>query len=119
MSDVVFYVCEVAIKEGQLENFKAVMKDMVEATRANEPATMNYQWFIAPDGVTCHVFERYANSAAVVAHLMSIRERFNERYWATVTPKHFTVYGNPSDEVRKIFAALDTVFMKPLEGFAR
>jgi quinol monooxygenase YgiN len=119
MSDVVFYVCEVAIKEGQLENFKAVMKEMVEATKANEPATMNYEWFIAPDGVTCHICERYANSRAVITHLMSIREKFNARYWATVEPKHFTVYGNPSDEVKKIFAALDTVYMAPLAGFAR
>jgi quinol monooxygenase YgiN len=119
MNDVVFYVCEVAIKEGQLDNFRAVMRDMVEATKANEPATMNYQWFIAPDGVTCHIFERYASSAAVVAHLTAVRERFSERYWATVEPKHFTIYGSPSDEVRKIFATLDTVFMAPIAGFAR
>ena len=40
MSDVVSWVVELAIKPGQLDNFKAVVEDMVQSTR-NEPGTQS------------------------------------------------------------------------------
>ena len=41
MSDVVHWVLELNIKDGELENFNTLMNDMVEATKASEPGTMN------------------------------------------------------------------------------
>lgn len=42
MSDHIHWVVEVSIKPGELEHFKILMTDMVEATQANEPNTLNY-----------------------------------------------------------------------------
>ena len=58
MSDNVHWVIELDIKQGELDNFKALMNEMVEATRANEPGTMNYEWFISDDERSCHIYER-------------------------------------------------------------
>ena len=119
MGEAVFYVFEVGIREGQLDNLKAVMNDMSDATKANEPGTIDYQWFVSPDETTCHVFERYASSNALLAHLKYVKEHFSERLWSTIEAKHLTVYGAPDDEMRKTLGALGAVFMGPIGGFSR
>ena len=43
MSDNVHWLLEVSIKPGQLDTFKSVMAEMVAATNANEPDTLNYE----------------------------------------------------------------------------
>jgi quinol monooxygenase YgiN len=117
MSDTVSWVVELAIKPGQLDAFKALVSDMVAATQANEPGALNYEWFISEDGTTCHIYERYADSAAVMAHLANAGV-FGERWAATVEIVGGTSYGTPSDEVRAIVTQMGPV-MAPLGGFVR
>ena len=59
----VYWVIETTLQPGQLESWKALMGDMIEATRANEPGAVNYEWTISDDEKTCHLFDRYATSA--------------------------------------------------------
>ena len=118
MSDNVFWVVEVAIRPGQLDAFKALMNDMVEATQANEPGALNYEWFISEDGKTCHIYERYADSAAVMVH-MGHFGTFGERWAAAVEITGMTAYGTPSDEVRALLTGARGTVMAPLGGFAR
>ncbi len=119
MSDNVHWVLEIEIKQGELDNFKALMNEMVEATRANEPGTMNYEWFISADERSCHIYERYADSAATMTHLGSFGQNFAERFMAAVTPTRLVVYGDPSDEVRAALSAFGAVHMAQIGGFAR
>ncbi len=119
MSETVRWVLEVAINQGELDNFKALMNEMVAATQANEPNTTNYEWFISDDGQTCHLYERYADSAATMTHLASFGENFADRFLAAVAPTRFVVYGNPSAEVREALAGLGAVHMAQIGGFAR
>ncbi len=119
MSDVVHWLLEININEGELDNFKALMKEMVDATKANEPGTMNYEWFVSDDEKTCHIYERYADSAATMTHLASFGQNFAERFLAAVAPARFVVYGNPNDEVRAALAGFGAVHMSQIAGFAR
>ena len=48
MSEVVSWVVDHSIKSGQLENFKALVEEMVQSTR-NEPNTLAYEWFLSED----------------------------------------------------------------------
>jgi quinol monooxygenase YgiN len=41
VSDNVFWIAELAIRPGQLDTFKALMNDRVDATKANEPGALN------------------------------------------------------------------------------
>lgn len=119
MSDTISWMLELNIKPGELDNMKALMKEMVEATRANEPGALNYEWFISEDEKTCHIYERYANSAAVMTHLGNFGRNFAKRFVAVFEPTSQVVYGNPNDELRKVLAKAGAVFMGPLDGFSR
>ena len=55
MSDKVYFLAEVTIKQGEFDNFKALVEEMVEATQANEPNTLNYEWSITEDSQSCHI----------------------------------------------------------------
>jgi len=119
MSDQVYWHLQLAVKDGQLEDFRALMKDMVGATQANEPGALNYEWSIGDDGATVHIYERYADSAATMTHLASFGANFADRFMACVDVTGFNVYGAPDDEVRGALAPFGAVFMDPFGGFAR
>ncbi len=118
MNDNIYWVLELAIKPGEADNFKAVMGDMIEATD-KEPGALNYEWTFSADGGTCHIYERYADSAATLAHLGTFGANFAERFLAAADPTRFTVYGNPSDEVRGALDGFGAVYMTPTAGFVR
>jgi quinol monooxygenase YgiN len=119
MSNIVYLVLELAIKPAELNNVKALMNEMVKATQDNEPNTLNYEWFISKDNKTCHLYERYADSAAVMMHLETFGQKFAKRFMAALEKTRFTVYGNPSDEVIKALSGFGPVFMSPIGGFSR
>ena len=119
MSDTVHWLLALNIKEGELDNFRALVTEMVDATKANEPGTLNYEWFVSDDEKTCHIYERYADSAATMAHLATFGQDFAERFMAVLEPVQFVVYGNPNDEVRAALVAFGAVHMSQFAGFAR
>jgi len=119
MSKQVYWLLEATITPGELENFKALMNEMVTATRANEPGTLNYEWSIDTDNQSCHIYERYADSAAAMTHLGTFGEKFAGRFLAVLEPQRITVYGNPNDEVKKALSGFGAEFLAPIGGFAR
>ena len=119
MSDNVYWVLELGIKPGELDNFKELMKEMVQATQATEPNTLNYEWTISEDSKSCHIYERYADSAALMTHLAACGEKFAERFMAALEPTRVVVYGNPTDEVKEALSGFGAVFMAPIGGFVR
>ena len=92
MSDTVSWVLEMAIKPGELDNFKALMEEMVEATQSTQPDTTIYEWFYSDDGSACHVYERYSDSAATMIHLQSFGENFAERFLGAADVISFAVH---------------------------
>lgn len=118
MSDYI-WVVKLAIKPGQLANFKALVKEMVDAFQADEPNTLNYELFISQDEKTCHIYEQYVDAAAVTTHLDNFGQHFAGRFAEAVEVTAFTVYGNPNDEIRAVLAGFGAVIMEPLGGFAR
>lgn len=119
MSDSVSWLLEFAVKDGQLGNFKSLMKEMVEATKSNEPNTLNYEWFIDADGKNGQIYERYADSAATMSHLGAFGETFAERFMAVLDPARLVVYGDPNDEVKAALAPFGPVYMEQIGGFTR
>ncbi len=119
MNDTVSFVLELKIKDGEIDNAKALMGEMVDATKANEPSTLNYEFYASDDGATFHTYERYADSAAMMTHLGAFGEKFAERFLAIVEPTSFVVYGDPSAEVREALAPMGAVHMARFGGFTR
>ena len=100
-----------------LDTFKTLMNEMVASTKG-EQGTLNYEWFISEDGKSCHVFERYADSDALMSHLGNF-STFAERFMAAVEVTSLQVYGNPNEQVVEALTGFGADFLKPLGGFAR
>jgi quinol monooxygenase YgiN len=118
MGDQVSWLLEVAVKPGQLEDFRALMHEMVESTQG-APGALSYEWFVSDDGGAVHLYERYADSAAVLTHLGAFGEKFAGRFLAAVDPTRFTVYGAPSAEAREALGGFGPTYLGPFGGFAR
>lgn len=119
MSEVVSWVTEASIKSGQLGNFKVLVEELVQSTR-DEPNTLAYEWFLDEDNSSLHIYERYADSAATMAHLGTLGEKgFMERILSMVDITRITVYGSPNDELKGVLGGFGATFMGQLNGFAR
>ncbi len=117
MSDQISWVLELAILPGKLDDFRAVVGDLVASTR-NEPGTLIYEYFLSADGTSCHIYERYKDSAAVIAHVQTFG-RFAGKFMEAVRPTQFYVYGIPTDEARAVIADLGPVYLSQMDGFSR
>jgi len=119
MSEAVSWNLKLSLKAGKLDAFKALAQEMSEATEANEPSALLYEWFISEDGKQCHIIEHYTDSAAVVTHMSTFGEQFAERFLECVDPVSLSVYGSPTDEVRAILDGLGAVYLDGFAGFSR
>ena len=118
MDDRVSWVIELAVKPGELESFKALMEEMVAGTSA-EPATLGYEWFISDDGGTVHIYEKYADSEAMVAHVNGFMGKWAERFLAAVDVTRFVVYGSPDAAAKEMLDGFGAVYLGPWGGFSR
>lgn len=117
MSDSFYFVLEVSILPGQLANFRAVAKDLIAATQL-EPGALNYEWNLSHDETSCHIYERYRDSAAFVVHGQTFG-KFAERFLQACHPVRTDVYGSPNEEVKVALTDLQPTFYAPLGGFSR
>jgi quinol monooxygenase YgiN len=119
MSENVYWVLEVTIQPDRFDDLKALVSAMVEATKSNEPGTLNYEWSISADRSVSTVYERYEDSAAVLTHMGSFNAHFAAQFLALVKPAGFVVYGAPSPAVKDVLSGLNPVYMSPFDGFKR
>jgi quinol monooxygenase YgiN len=119
MSEQVSWILELEVQEGAEDDLRRLATEMVKATKANEPGTLDYEWSIDADGRRCHIFERYADSAALLIHAAAFSEKYAARFLQLLKPMRFVVYGAPSTAAKDALADLQPVYMPPLCGFSR
>jgi quinol monooxygenase YgiN len=119
MNTHVCWMLEMQVREGRGDDLRALMAEMASATEANEPGTLDYEWSLSADGRTCHLWERYADSAAALVHGATFASRYAARFLDVLAPVRLTLYGSPSDEVKAALAAFSPVLMHPVAGFSR
>ena len=108
----------VAVKDGQLEWFKELMEEMVAGT-SEEPGTLNYEWFISDDGSTVHIYEKYADSDAMIAHVDGFMEKWAGRFMGCVDVTRFNAYGDPNEAAQKVMAPFGGKQLATWGGFVR
>ena len=114
----IHFRAEFPIEEGKIEEYKKLVQDMSRLVEANEPDTINYQFYFNKDETKCIVNETYTNSEAVLAHFTGIASQ-------TILPKifkvsrisRFDVYGNPSKELQKVLAGFGPQTYNLFVGF--
>ena len=52
MADTISWNLQLNVKEGRLDDLKALMGEMVASTR-DESGTVAYEWFLSDDGSVC------------------------------------------------------------------
>lgn len=112
------YLLALKIRDGKEQAFHALMREMVVATE-EEPGTQVYEWFLSQDGMTCHIHERFADTAAFDAHLASFRSNYAERFMLCVEVTSVTVYGNADETARATLAEFEPVYFEAFGGFRR
>ena len=115
----VAWVFELKVKDGRGDELRALMAEMVDATQAGEPGTLDYEWYISEDGTRVHLYERYEDSAAVLAHLGTFGERYMSRFFGVMSPERVVIYGAPSAAVREALKGLGPTVMGQAAGFSR
>jgi quinol monooxygenase YgiN len=113
---------EFVIKEGKIDEFMRLIEDMSRTVEANEPDTLDYEFYLNSDETKCIVHETYADSEAALAHESSIASQ-------TILPKVFSVasinrldvYGSPSAELRRkmMMTSINPQFYNLFTGFSR
>lgn len=119
MTEWVAWMLEMQVREGRENDVRALMDEMVGATQANEPGTLNYEWSFSADGRLCHLYERYADSDAAMIHAGTFAARFAGRFLEVLAPTRFTFYGTPSQAVRDAAAPFHPTVMHPAAGVTR
>lgn len=119
MSGQVSWILELDILEGRENDLRRLAAEMISSTNVNEPGTLAYEWSISADGKRCHIFERYADSVALLAHAATFGEKFAGHFLEILRPVRFVVYGEPSAAARDAIADLQPVYMHSLNGFSR
>ena len=68
MNNEIRYRVEFTIEGSKIEEYKTLVQDMVRLVEANEPDTINYEFYLNKAETSCVVNETYANSEAALAH---------------------------------------------------
>ena len=119
MSSTISWNLQLTVREGQLDALRDLMAQMVAATERDEPGTLIYEWFLAADKRSCHLYERYADSAAAMVHIATFASQWADRFLACVEPTALWVWGDPSDEVRGALDGFGARYLGNWEGFSR
>ncbi len=119
MTGSVSWVLELQVQEGRSDELRALMEDMVSNTHSHEPGTLHYEWYMTADGRQCHLYERYADSAAALAHIHTFGAHFAGRFMSLLTPTRCTVYGSPDASVQRALSVLHPTYLGQAAGFHR
>lgn len=118
MEGQVSWVLELALKDGQLDAFKELKDEMVAGT-SSEPSTLNYEWFVSDDESTVHIYEKYADSEAMIAHVTGFMAKWAGRFLECGDVTRFVVYGEPNAAAREMLDGFGAVYMGIFGGFSR
>jgi quinol monooxygenase YgiN len=116
----IHFRAEFTIEVGKIEEYKKLIQEMSRTVQANEPDTINYQFYLNKDQTKCVVHETYVNSDAALAHNNGIASRkILPRIFSLAKISRFDVYGNPNEELRKSLVSFGAETFNLFTGFSR
>ena len=118
MSKVLLRV-SLAIREGKLDAFKAVAREMVDASQ-KEPGTLSYEWFMMADGKRCELIETYVDADALLAHFAGPAvQQGVPKMMATADVSGFQVFGDPGPKATEILSGFGAEIFSYWHGLNR
>jgi quinol monooxygenase YgiN len=117
VSTEISWVFEAVVKPDALDEYGALTREIVADNQAAEPGQQIFEYFV--DGQDVHIYERYQDSAAALAHVQRFVENFGSRFLSLCSPTRMSVYGEPSDELKVALTDFSPRYLEPLGGYAR
>jgi quinol monooxygenase YgiN len=116
----IHFRAEFTIEEGKIDQYKKLVEEMSKAVEANEPDTIDYQFYLNRAETKCIVFETYTNSEAVLAHNSGVAsQRILPKIFSVSKISRFEVYGKPSEELQKVLTSFGPQTYNLFAGFSR
>ena len=109
---------QLSIKEGKLDDFKAIVNTMVEVTDVNEPNTLVYEYHINEDGTECHLLETFKDSDAFMVHLGNVGHMFDMLFESAALTRA-KIFGSPSAELQQALDPLGVEYFAYFNGVTR
>jgi len=102
MSKQVLLNVSLEIREGKLEAFQAIAKEMVEVSR-KEPGTLGYEWYLSGDSKRCQLIETYVDADALLSHFAGPAvQQGVPKLITTADVSGFQVYGDPGPKAKEM-----------------
>ena len=117
MTDNIYWIIKLNIGEGNIQAIKDLAPAFIEKTKQEEGA-LAYEWSVSADGSELHVYERYADSDAALAHLGNVGPMLPELF-ALASPITIEVYGSASDVFKEAVKDFPTNYHSQFDGFSR
>ena len=119
-NQTIHFRAEFTIEHRKIQEYKKLIQEMSRMVEANEPDTINYQFYLNKDETRCIVHETYVNSEAALAHNNGVASRtILSKIFSLAKLSRFDVYGNPSEKLQKLLANLSAETFNLFAGFSR
>ncbi len=113
MAQNVRFVVSLTVRDGQLQEFEGVMREMVAGT-LQEPGALAYDFYFDADKKRCKLFEEYRDAAATLAHLRGpVVTKLIPRLLNAAELDAFEVYGDPGREATAILEGFGAAIYLP------
>lgn len=98
MSEPIVYIDTSEIQEGQLEELKRAMSELIKFVETSEPRLIAYNVYLNEDGTRMTVVHVHPDSASLKFH-MKVAGSFFAKFVRFVKLLSIDVYGKPSNEL--------------------
>lgn len=98
MSGPIVFISTHKIKEGKLEDFKHLSREVAPLIEADKPHTVFFQLYLNDGGTELTVVHVFPDADAMDLHFQGADERSKKAY-EFLQPQHFEIYGTASDQV--------------------
>ena len=101
MSDEMRIVAKLSINDGQLDDFKRTVSEMIDTVIAKDTGTLIYDWYLSEDERSCTTLEHFQDFDAFMVHFGNVGEMLQ----ATLQHAELTsvdVYANPTPAIMEV-----------------
>ena len=116
MNEEIAWRVILSVKPGQLDAFRMLTAEMVEVAQS-ERGVLSYERFVTEDGKFVHIYERYADRGAALAHLRMFKRRFAVRFSSMVEREQFIVFGHASGPLKQLLDSFGAIYLKLFGNF--
>ena len=98
MSEPIVFISSHRIKEGKLDDFKRLSREVAPLLEAGQPNTVFFQGYLNEEGTEVTFVWVFPDAEAMDLHFHGADERSAKAY-EFIQPQRFEIYGRPSDQV--------------------